>query len=94
MTDLNKKMGIEVEAPGGAFYLFARLTDDIWANDDKQFVLGLLHEEHVLVVHGSGFSPEKGAGHIRIVYLADLNTLNTAFDRIDAFLQRHRSAKK
>ena len=86
--------GIEVEAPGGAFYLFARLTDDIWANDDKQFVLGLLHEEHVLVVHGSGFSPEKGAGHIRIVYLADLNTLNTAFDRIDAFLQRHRSAKK
>ena len=86
--------GLEVEEPGGAFYMFVRLTDEIWANDDKQFVLNLLHEEHVLVVHGSGFSPEKGAGHIRIVYLADEGTLNTAFDRIDSFLIRHRSAKK
>jgi len=86
--------GIEVEAPGGAFYLFARLTDEIWAANDKDFVLKLLHEEHVLVVHGSGFSPEMGAGHIRIVFLADERTLNTAFDRIESFLQRHRSAKK
>jgi alanine-synthesizing transaminase len=86
--------GIEVEAPGGAFYLFARLTDEMWAANDKDFVLKLLHEEHVLVVHGSGFSPEMGAGHIRIVFLADERTLNTAFDRIESFLQRHRSAKK
>lgn len=86
--------GLEVEEPGGAFYMFVRLADEMWANDDKQFVLNLLHEEHVLVVHGSGFSPEKGAGHIRIVYLADEDTLNTAFDRIDSFLIRHRSAKK
>ena len=86
--------GIEVEAPGGAFYMFARLTDEMWAIDDKEFVLKLLHEEHVLVVHGSGFSPQMGAGHIRIVYLADEATLNTAFDRIESFLQRHRLAKK
>lgn len=86
--------GLEVEAPGGAFYMFARLTDDKWFNNDKQFVLDLLHEEHVLVVHGSGFSPERGLGHIRIVYLADEDTLNTAFDKIDSFLTRHRLAKK
>ena len=86
--------GLEVEAPGGAFYMFARLTDDKWSNNDKQFVLDLLHEEHVLVVHGSGFSPERGLGHIRIVYLADEDTLNTAFDKIDSFLTRHRLAKK
>jgi len=86
--------GLEVEAPGGAFYMFVRLTDEQWANNDKQFVLDLLHEEHVLVVHGSGFSPEKGAGHIRIVYLADEDTLNTAFDRIESFLTRHRLAKR
>ena len=82
--------GLEVESPGGAFYMFVRLTDEKWVNDDKSFVLDLLHEEHVLVVHGSGFSPEKGSGHFRLVYLADIETLNTAFDRIDAFLQRHR----
>ncbi|MDP6869795.1 MAG: aminotransferase class I/II-fold pyridoxal phosphate-dependent enzyme [Candidatus Poseidoniaceae archaeon] len=86
--------GLEVEAPGGAFYMFVRLTDDMWSNNDKNFVLQLLHEEHVLVVHGSGFSPIKGVGHIRIVYLADLDTLNRAFDRIDSFLSRHRLAKQ
>ena len=74
--------------------MFVRLTDEDWAKNDKEFVLKLLHEEHVLVVHGSGFSPEMGCGHIRIVYLADEATLNTAFDRIDAFLSRHRLAKK
>ena len=86
--------GLAVEKPGGAFYMFVRLTDEKWANNDKEFVLNLLHEEHVLVVHGSGFSPERGVGHIRLVYLADEATLNTAFDRIDAFLLRNRLAKK
>ena len=43
--------GLEVEAPGGAFYMFVRLTDNRWASNDKQFVLDLLHEEHVLLVH-------------------------------------------
>ena len=85
--------GLEVEVPGGAFYMFVRLTDSHWAEDDKNFVLKLLHEEHVLVVHGSGFSPEMGKGHFRLVYLADLDTLATAFDRIESFLLRHRSAK-
>lgn len=86
--------GLEVEDPGGAFYMFVRLTDENWAANDKEFVLKLLHEEHVLVVHGSGFSPDMGSGHIRIVFLADEATLNTAFDRIEAFLLRNRLAKK
>ena len=78
--------GLEVEAPGGAFYMFVRLTDHKWANNDKQFVLDLLQQEHVLVVHGSGFSSEMGAGHFRLVYLANEHVLNEAFDRIDRFL--------
>lgn len=82
--------GLEVQSSGGAFYMFVRLTDEKWANDDKQFVLDLLHEEHILVVHGSGFSPSLGKGHFRIVYLPDIDVLNDAFDRIEAFLIRHR----
>ena len=31
--------GLEVQSSGGAFYMFVRLTDEKWANDDKQFVL-------------------------------------------------------
>ena len=83
--------GLEVEQPGGAFYMFIRLTDERWAKDDKSFVLHLLHEEHVLLVHGSGFSPELGKGHVRLVYLADVNVLDDAFDRIERFLKKHRS---
>ena len=82
--------GLEVEQPGGAFYMFIRLTDERWAKDDKSFVLHLLHEEHVLLVHGSGFSPELGKGHVRLVYLADVNVLDEAFDRIERFLKKHR----
>ena len=82
--------GLDVQMPGGAFYMFVRLTDPIWANDDKKFVLDLLHEEHVLLVHGSGFSEQKGRGHFRLVYLANTDVLNEAFDRIERFLQRNR----
>ncbi len=82
--------GLEVQSSGGAFYMFVKLTDEKWAQDDKQFVLDLLHEEHVLVVHGSGFSPELGRGHFRIVYLPSTKVLNDAFDRIERFLIRHR----
>ena len=41
--------GLDVQVPGGAFYMFVRLTDPKWADDDKKFVLDLLHEEHVLL---------------------------------------------
>ena len=83
--------GLEVQSAGGAFYMFVRLTDEKWSNDDKEFVLQLLHEEHVLVVHGSGFSPELGGGHFRIVFLPDEDVLDEAFNRIERFLLRHRN---
>ena len=82
--------GLEVEAPGGAFYMFVRLTDEKWSSNDKQFVLDLLHQEHVLVVHGSGFSTEMGRGHFRLVYLANEEVLNESFDRIERFLSNSR----
>ena len=82
--------GLEVESPGGAFYMFIRLTDSKWSSDDKAFVLQLLHEEHVLLVHGSGFSEDLGKGHVRLVYLADEAVLEEAFQRIERFLLKHR----
>tara|TARA_Y100000588_G_scaffold389402_1_gene492009 strand:+ start:7207 stop:8412 length:1206 start_codon:yes stop_codon:yes gene_type:complete len=79
--------GLECQAPGGAFYLFVRISDPLLAKDDKQFVLDLLHEKHVLVVHGSGFSPEFGNGHFRMVCLPDIKTLAESFDRMESFLR-------
>lgn len=77
--------GLECEAPGGAFYLFVRITGESAASD-KQWVLDLLHQHHVLVVHGSGFSPEYGAGHFRMVCLPPIEVLAEAFDRMESFL--------
>ncbi len=82
--------GLEVQTPGGAFYMFVKLTDPKWQENDKEFVLSLLHEEKVLLVHGSGFSPQRGKGHVRLVYLAELDVLEDAFSRIERFLTRHR----
>ena len=91
VSRINEIEGLEVQSSGGAFYMFVKLTDSKWQDNDKEFVLQLLHEEHVLVVHGSGFSPELGRGHFRIVYLPNLDILNEAFDRIERFLHRHRT---
>ena len=67
----------------------------IWENllkkgNDKDFVLRLLEEEHVLLVHGSGFSQKYGQGYFRIVFLPSLEVLNEAFDRIEHFLLKHK----
>ena len=91
VSRINDIQGLEVQSSGGAFYMFVKLTDPKWQDNDKEFVLQLLQEEHVLVVHGSGFSPELGAGHFRIVYLPNVEILNEAFNRIDRFLTRHRT---
>ncbi|HIM13732.1 MAG: alanine aminotransferase [Candidatus Thalassarchaeum betae] len=79
--------GLDCEAPGGAFYLFVSITNPKMAADDKRFVLDLLHQYHVLLVHGSGFSPEFGQGHFRMVCLPPVEVLAEAFDRIEAFLR-------
>ena len=57
---------------------------------DKDFVLKLLQEEHLLLVHGSGFSEEYGKGHFRIVFLPSLDILNEAFNRIEHFLLKNK----
>ena len=79
--------GLSCNRPGGAFYLFPKIKNPLKYGSDKKFVLDLLHEEHVLVVHGSGFSPQYGSGHFRLVALAPEELLNEAFDRIDRFVR-------
>jgi len=79
--------GLSCESPKGAFYLFVKLTNLEDQRDDKKWVLDLLHQEHVLVVHGSGFSPEFGSGHFRMVCLPPIPVLEEAFQRIERFLR-------
>ncbi len=87
---LNEIEGISTTKPGGAFYIFPKIeamNKGIWKND-KEFVLDLLYEEHVLVVHGSGFSSIYGKGHFRAVILPQMETLERAFDNIESFMKK------
>jgi len=91
---LNSIAGVSCAKPDGAFYAFPRITALETAKGkakwkgDKEFVLDFLRTEKVLTVHGSGFDPHSGAGHLRIVILPDVPVLETAFDRLDSFLTR------
>lgn len=85
---INNINGISVQEPRGAFYMFVKITHKYWKNNDKDFVLNLLREKHVLTVHGSGFSQIYGKGHFRLVFLPSKEILSDALGRIDDFLQQ------
>ncbi len=84
---LNEINGISSTKPDGAFYIFPKIeTIDGW-KDDKEFVLDVLNKIHVLLVHGSGFSPEYGKGHFRAVTLPSMEILEEAFNRLESFMR-------
>lgn len=78
--------------PGGAFYVFPRVTGVLGRRtaagsalpDVDAFASCLMEEAGLAVVPGSGFGVE---GHIRISYAAGMQTLTTACDRLDGFLR-------
>lgn len=84
---VSETQNLTLAPPGGAFYALVGIAKNPWATD-KEWVLNLLKEEKVLVVHGSGFG-QSAAGHFRTVILPPPETLNEAFDRIVRFADRH-----
>ena len=69
------------------------MEENIWKTD-KEFVLDLLNEAHVLVVHGSGFCKTYGKDHFRAVILPDLDTLEKAFEKLESFMNKRLKGKK
>ena len=87
---LNEIDGISTAKPDGAFYIFPKIEamhKGLWKND-KEFVLDLLQEAHVLVVNGSGFCATYGKDHFRAVILPPMETLEKAFDAMDGFMKK------
>ena len=70
--------------PQGAFYAFPKIEDNPFETD-KEFVTRLLEKTGVLTVHGSGFGKQYGSGHFRLVYLADIDVLDSAITKIEDF---------
>ena len=86
VDQINKIPGLKTEIPKGSFYMFPKIIDKKYSKDDKKFVLDLLQQEHVLLVHGSGFSKQFGSGHFRIVFIPEVEILEEAFARINRFI--------
>jgi len=87
---LNEIPGISTAKPDGAFYIFPKIEamqQGNWKND-KEFVLDLLNEAHVLVVFGSGFCEQYGKDHFRAVILPPIDILEPAFNKIEDFMKK------
>jgi alanine-synthesizing transaminase len=87
---INEIPGLHCNPIQGAFYAFPTIDlNKFDFNNDKDFVLGLLDEEQVLCVHGSGFGRPGG---FRIVFLPPMDTLEEAYNRLEGFCKRHYQA--
>jgi len=88
---LNEMEGISCSKPEAAFYVFPRIEEvGLRWKTDKHFALELLRETGVLFVHGSGFDPVYGAGHIRGVFLPPIETLDQALNEVESFVEQNR----
>jgi len=84
---LNEMPGLSCPNPKGAFYAFPKIEDKRFATD-KEFVTKLLETKGVLTVHGSGFGEQYGSGHFRLVYLPNLDVLDSAMNKIEEFVSQ------
>jgi aspartate/methionine/tyrosine aminotransferase len=84
---LNEMPGLSCPNPKGAFYAFPKIEDNRFGTD-KEFVTKLLESKGVLTVHGSGFGEQYGSGHFRLVYLPNLEILDSAMNKIEEFVSQ------
>ena len=84
---LNEMPGISCPIPKGAFYAFPKIETQRFGHD-KNFVTKLLETKGVLTVHGSGFGEKYGSGHFRLVYLPNMQILESAMNKIEDFVSQ------
>lgn len=78
-----KNMGIEVNMPRGAFYIFPSIKK--FHMTSQEFCERLLLEQKVAVVPGSAFGKE-GEGYVRISYCYSMDVLEQCLNRIESFI--------
>ena len=83
MVDGFRSMGLDCFEPLGAFYVFPSIRST--GLDSETFCERLLREQSVACVPGTAFG-KCGEGHIRCSYATALDKLNTALERMQAFL--------
>ena len=77
----------DLEAPQGGFYHWLNVT-----GDDQQFALELFRDVNITVLPGSFISRDSaginpGAGHIRVAWVADLESSLEAAQRLVSWVR-------
>ena len=83
IVDGFNKMGLTCFNPKGAFYIFPSIK--CTGLSSQEFCEKLLESQKVAVVPGTAFG-EGGEGFIRVSYAYSIKEINTAMDRIKAFV--------
>ena len=86
---LNEMDLISTRRAKGALYMFPKidLKGTPWKTD-KDFVLDLIKEEGVVLVHGSGFCTRFGQDHFRTILLPPMEILDEAYNKMESFIKR------
>ena len=82
---LNDIEGVELQPPGGAFYVFP----DVSAYGIKSYdlVYKILNETNVVTIHGSAFG-KYGEGFLRLCYAVSTERIYEALSRLDGYLPK------
>jgi alanine-synthesizing transaminase len=86
---LNEIDSISTRLPEAAFYIMPKIDLRGRWSDDTEFVKDVLRETGVVLVPGSGFGVEHGAGHFRSVFLPPADIIEEAMNRLERFMAKH-----
>lgn len=78
-----EKIGFKCVKPRGAFYVFAKIPDNL-EQDDTKLIYDLADKAHVAVTAGSFFG-RGGAGYLRFSYATSLKQINEGLRRLDKY---------
>jgi aminotransferase len=82
---LNAIEGVELEPPGGAFYVFPDVS--AYGMDSYDLVLRILKDTNVVTVHGSAFG-KFGEGFLRLCYAVSTQRIEEALSRLSSYLPK------
>ena len=86
---INQIPGLSTTRPQGALYCFVKVDSQRFnIKNDEQMILDLLKQQHILLVHGTGFNWHK-PDHFRLVYLPHKQVLKEAITRMGDFFANY-----
>ncbi|PIA84390.1 pyridoxal phosphate-dependent aminotransferase [Streptococcus parauberis] len=87
---INDIPGLSAVKPQAGLYIFPKIDRNMYnIDDDELFVLDLLKQEKVMLVHGRGFN-WKDPDHFRIVYLPRVEELADVQEKITRVLSKYK----